>query len=275
MVFHRYKFRVRRRIERQLTVITRSKGKDMAEINGENAADMDIDDLFADEEKTPTPTATPSNPDEDQGNEPSAATLAVTKRINEVREKTEKAVEARIAKDNGFETYAAMTEAKRQAKEDAIIKESGLDADEIEKVVTPLLKQRQADDPRFARLAELEAEKKAKEIDEQLASINETTGQQLTLEALPEATLKLWEKGIPLEQAYFATQGKALFKKGIPAVNNGTLTHLAPTGTKGKTTTRGYTEEEKAIYQETLALGDYSISDEELNKQTVTLKKEG
>ena len=82
-------------------------------------------------ETPPAPTTTPE-------------TKAVSKRINEVRAQTERETREAMAKELGYESYAAM----KQAKEKKVLTDAGLD-EESAKVVDKLVEQGLADDPRL------------------------------------------------------------------------------------------------------------------------------
>lgn len=243
----------------------------LIEDEGVKALDMDIDDLFKDPEES-LPQDEPSNTsDEGKAKEPkSELTQNMIDRINEVKRKTEEETKDLIAKENGYESYAAM----KKAKEDKLVREHGFDKEDVEKVLNPLLEQRLADDPRLKKLEEYERRERDIYINEKLAAINKTTGQSLKITDLPQDTIDLWGKGVDLEQAYYATQGKTLITKTVSQIQNGTLNHLAPGSGSGNVKSRGYTAEEKAMYAAILGQAGYSITDKELAQKTVVIKKE-
>ena len=83
---------------------------------------INLDDLFKDDQTTGTPPVV----DETKKLE---LTAAMSKRINEVKAKTEQETRDKIAKDLGFESFEAMSKAK--TKQD--ITEAGLDPEQVEK----------------------------------------------------------------------------------------------------------------------------------------------
>lgn len=240
-------------------------------LSNDDSLDKEIDDLFKDpEESQPQENEASTKIDGDGEKSKSDMTQNMINRINEVKRKTEQEVLERVAKEAGYESYAAM----KKAKEDNLLKEHGIDKDDVEKVIKPLLEQRLADDPRLKKLEEYEQRERDIYVNQQLSAINKTTGQNLKITDLPQETIELWAKGIDLEKAYYATHGKTLITKGISQVNNGTLSHLAPSGSAGSVKTRSYTEEEKAMYASILGMAGYKVTDKELAAKTVAIKTE-
>lgn len=232
----------------------------MPPVEDENVLDIDVDALFSDDpedgtpepETPPAPTATPE-------------TKAVSKRINEVRAQTERETREAMAKELGYESYAAM----KQAKEKKVLTDAGLD-EESAKVVDKLVEQRLADDPRLKRLEAIEKQQQEVFVAKQLAAINTAAGTSFkSISELPPETLALWEKIGDLKQAYYATQGDTIFAKRSAAGQNGSTAHLANPGSNGGgTKTRGLTEEEKALWR--MVMPD--ITEEELSKKTMDVK---
>lgn len=225
---------------------------------GDNDIELDIDDLFNDPEAAPTSTEqNPSNtPDLDM-------TKAMTKRINEVKAKTEREAQDKVAKDLGFENYAAM----KKAQEEDLIKQRGYDPEDMADLLEPLIQKRLADDPRLKKLEQIEARERDLYVQSQLAAINQATGQQLKMADLPQDTLDLWSKGIELEQAYYATHGKTLLTKTASQNQNGSLAHLATGSSSGQVKTRRLTNEEKEMWRAIVP----GITEEELSKKTTKI----
>lgn len=232
---------------------------------GEEILDIEIDDLFKIPDETPSseddPNLKPKTPEEKKAE----FTQAVTKRINEVKTKTEKETLEKVAKDLGFESYAAM----EKSKQDEIIKKQGYNPEDLEKVIEPLVQKRLADDPRLKELETFKAHERDQYVQSQLKAINEATGQTLTVKDLPKETLDLWAKGVDLEQAYYATQGKQLITKAKNQVNNGSLDHLALGSGAQQPKMRRLTESEKDMYR---AIAPH-LTEEELNKKTIEVQK--
>lgn len=218
----------------------------------EDPLNLDIDDLFKEDDGSqPSDNANPNG---------ATMTQNMTKRINEVRAKTEKETKEALAKELGYDSYEAM----KKAKEAEIIKGAGYNAEDLSKVIDPILEERLKNDPRLARLQEYENREREAYIETQLKAINETTGQNLKKSDLPKETLDLWAKGLDLEQAYYATHGKQIVAKAA----TGSLTHMASTPGQGKVKTRPLTAEEKALYRSI----NPSITEEELSKKTTEIK---
>ena len=221
--------------------------------------DINVDDLFRDDledesnnpEEPPAPSATPE-------------TKAVSKRINEVREQTARETRDAMAKELGYDNYEAM----KKAKEKKAIKDSGLD-EESEKLIEKLVEERLADDPRLKKFAEIERKQQEAFVKNQLDAINKSAGTTFaSIDQLPPETLSLWEKIGDLKQAYYATQGEALFTKRSKADANGSTSHLASGGQSSGAKTRALNEEEKAMWR--LVMPD--ITEEELSKKTIEIK---
>lgn len=215
---------------------------------------LNIDDLFKDEDDSPA--SEPSSTEKPEGE----LTQNMINRINTVKQNTEKETQEKIAKELGYESYDAM----KKAKTEKTIKDAGFDPKDVEEILEPLLKQRLSDDPRLKKLEEYEKREQDRYVEQQLASINQATGQQLKIEDLPKETLELWAKGIELEQAYYATQGKEILTKGVSQVSQGSMTHLAPAGGVGSVKTRKLTAEEKDMWRSIVP----GITEEELAKKT-------
>lgn len=227
--------------------------------NSEENLDLSLDDLFED------PDDSQSSDDNDQTTPPNNdLTKNMSNRINEVKSKTERDTLERVAKDLGYDNYAAM----QKAKESDLIKKHGYNPDEIESMIEPLIQKRLADDPRLKKLEALEQQEREIYVQSQLKAINEATGQQLTAADLPQATLDLWAKGIELKQAYYATHGETLITKGNIQQQNGSMTHLASGASTGGAKVRRLTDSEKDMYRSIVP----GITEEELNKKTTPIK---
>lgn len=227
----------------------------------DDVLEIDVEDLFKDPEET---EETETTKETKETTESSPETKAVAKRISEVKSKTETEVQERVAKEAGFESYAAM----KAAQEKKIMADAGLDEDDVEAVVSKLVEKRLADDPRMKKLTAYEEREKQQFVKTQLSEINKLTGQNFTsLDQLPPETLSLWEKTGNLKQAYLATQGEELIIKGIKQSEKGTLTHLANSGSNTGIKTRALTEEEKDIWRAIMP----DITEEELSKKTTKI----
>ena len=116
------------------------------EDDNNNELNISIDDLF----KDPEPEVQPR---EETSEEPQPnMTKAVSERINTVRRKTEAETQDRIAKELGYDSYEAM----QKANEQKMLRDAGLDEEEIGAVVEKLVQKRLAEDPRLKKLEEIE-----------------------------------------------------------------------------------------------------------------------
>jgi hypothetical protein len=222
----------------------------MAKTNGETL-DLNIDDLFDDNGDDPEAGTPPAK------EQPLELTAAMTKRINEVRAKTEATVRDNIAKDLGFDTYEEM----EKAKDKKAILEAGYDPDDLEAIIEPLVEKRLASDPRMLKLQEIEAQEKETYIDTQLSEVERLTGLKVTKDDLPKETLDLWSKGVDLAQAYIATNAAKI----VSSNTKGSTAHLQSGSGTSKIKRRGLSEQEKELYRAINA----DITEEELNKKTV------
>lgn len=224
--------------------------------------DFDIDDLFKDPEETQT---SDKENEADTKTEPSEMTKAVSNRINEVKIKTERDTKDAIAKELGYDSYEAL----QKSKERDILKEAGLNDEDIEPIIQKLVDKRFAEDPRMKRLEEIEAKEKAIFVKDQLKDINKFAGTNFKdVKELPNEVLVMWEKTGNLKQAYLAVQGEAIISKSLAGNHNGSLAHLANPGTNGTgVKERPLTEEEKDIWRMTIP----DITEEELNKKTMPI----
>ena len=233
--------------------------------------ELSVDDLFKDPEESltreePSTTKSEDKADTDSKSEDDGMTERVKNRIKEVRRKAEQDTQEKIAKELGYNSYSEML----KAKESKLIKEHGFDEEDVEKLLTPLLEARLAADPRFKKLEEIEQREKESYITEQLKAINTISGNKFkSVEDLPDTTLKLWAKGVELEEAYLATAGKELLTKNAAKAQKGGLEHLAQASSNGGTKKRGLTEYEKEMYRSIMP----DITEEELNSKMIDINK--
>lgn len=224
---------------------------------------LDIDDLFKDEDESQESDETSKTQEDLKDGD---MTKRMSERINEVRAKTEKETRDKIAQEAGYKDYAEM-QSKKQEK---LVEKHGLNPEDLAKVINELGYVK-ADDPRLTRLAALEAEQRNAYIQRELAEINKITKQQYTsAEQLPKDVIQLWGKGVDLSEAFFAKAGKTIITKGAAALENGSLSHMAPAGQNKGTSTRGLTDFEKDMWRAIVP----GITDKELSEKTIELKKE-
>lgn len=234
----------------------------------DDVLDVSIDDLFNDEEDSQTSDNSQeqtSNSDDSKNEEESMnLTKNMSKRINDVRRKTELEVQERVAKQAGYESYEDMM----KATERKIVEDQGYDPDEISALLEPLIEKRLATDPRFKKLEEIENREKDDYLAKQLAEINKVSDVKYkSVNDLPDDTIQLFGKGIDLKQAFYATHGEGLISKAANKANNGSLNHMAPLPNGNGVKTRGLTAEEKDMYRMIIP----GITEEELSKKTIEI----
>lgn len=228
-------------------------------LKNDNETIFNIDDLF----KDPVDQEEVETVKDESDKDSAESTHAVSQRINEVRKKAESETEERIAKSLGYESYADML----KAEEKRAMTKAGLDSDELLSLVDSLVEKRMANDPRMKRLAEIEADDKAKFVDKELSAINAISDiKYKSVDELPESVRKLWEVTGNLKQAYLAAEGEKLLTKSRASEMKGSTSHLATTN-NGSTSSkvRPLTEDEKDMYR--AVLGDY-YNEEEISKKT-------
>lgn len=229
----------------------------------DDTMNFNIDDLFKDELDEENQEDTEDNSDKDTNTD--NTTEAVSRRINEVKRKTENETQDRIARELGYASYKDMQEAKKNQK----LRDAGLDTDdkELMAVIDKIVEERLSNDPRIKRVDDYEAKQKQKFVDTQLEQINTFAGSNYTsVDQLPKDTLAMWEKTGNLKQAYLATHGEELLTKKSSSHNKGSLTHLADNGSSNSGKKARYlTDEEKDIYRS--VLGDY-VNEDDLAKKT-------
>ena len=235
--------------------------------HSEDALDKEVDDLFKDPEDSQpqTNTSTEDLVDQSDKSGKDVMTQTMTNRINEVRSKTEKDTQDKIAKELGYADYATM----KKVQTDKLVQENGFKPEDVEKILKPMLEERIKNDPRFKKLEDFEKREQTAYVTTSLANINKVTGQILTVDDLDKEVLNLWSKGVELEQAYYAIHGKTILTKGVNATQNGSMNHLAPGANAGLTKTRKLTDEEKAMYR---SINPY-ITEEDLAKKTTVVDK--
>lgn len=227
----------------------------------------ELEALFQEEEQGTPPVVTEITP---PATEPPEQKLSgkegakvVAERINAERKS--------IAEKMGYASYEEMlaaqkekAEADKRAKEEQLIKDKGLDPEDVKGIYEELLK----DDP---RMKELESFRK-KQVEEyglkQLAEITKLTGGAITkLEQLPKNVVDLWAKNGDLKAAYLQLEGEKLIVQARSAQSKGTTQHMQnPSGTNPpQPKTRALTDDEKLVWKQFHP----NITEEELNKKTM------
>ena len=227
----------------------------------------ELEELFRDDEtqqETPPATETENPQEDDKKSEDVTSTQTFARRLKESTDKARKEERDNIAKSLGYESYDDM----QKKRERDLLDSKGLDVDDVSPVIDEIVKQRLDNDPRMARLAELEA-KQVKEFGKQeLSELTKLTGGKITsLSQLSREVMESWAKKGSLVKAYMEVEGVNLVNSIRSEQSKGTTEHLAnPSGGVPATPTKRHlTNEEKAMWK----AFHPQMTDEELNKKMI------
>ena len=245
--------------------------------NGANEFSLEeIEAFLSDDGQATPPVETEEQPQESQTTEDnktmenkqsksSETTQAFSKRLNEDREKT-----ARLM---GFNSYAEMI----KSREEQMLKDKGLDPDEVKPIVDELVEKRLKDDPRMQELEEVRKSKIEAWAKKELAEITELSGGKITaVNQLSQEVVNLWKQKGSLKAAYLEVEGERLIREArlgaASEQSKGSTAHLnSPSGTPGQIAKsvekRPLNDKEKAIWK----LFNNNITDEELSKKTTKI----
>ena len=239
--------------------------------NGANEFAIEDIEAFLKGDKADTPPAeNPETPPAAQPGDDAAkqqktieTTKAFAHRLKEEKEKARNEAFDTIAKENGFENYAAM----KAANEAKLLKEKGLDPEEVTPIVEELLKKRLADDPRLKELDAFKQQKIQDWAQQELTELNALTGGKISkIEDVPKNVIERWKTKGSLKAAYLELEGEKLIKEMQSGQNRSTTGHLnSPSGVPvapNAADKRPFTQKEKDIYK----MFNPSVTDEELNK---------
>lgn len=204
----------------------------------------------------------PPKEDGKKSNEPSETTKAFAKRLREATEKARKEERDKMATDLGYASYEEMTKAKEQQ----LLKDNGLDPEQVSPIVEKLLEERLSKDPRLKELEELKQKQMEDFAKKELSELNKLTGENYTsIDQLPKDVLDSWKQTGSLKKSYISLHGEELLLKARKETHKGSTEHLQnPAGkAPSPTNTRPLTDEEKAVWR----LFNPKITEEELNKK--------
>lgn len=234
----------------------------------------ELEELFKDTQPT-TPAAeedtTPQdgNDGADDDNNKSnnvENTKAFANRLKQSTDKARKEEREAIAKSLGYESYEDM-ETKRKNK---LLEDKGLDPTDVSPIVDELVKQKLESDPRMQELEEFRKYKRDEFAKRELAEVTKLTDGAITsLAQLPKEVINRWQELGSLRLAYLELEGENLIARAKGGQSKGSTSHmnsLNSNATPPPTKTRPLTAEEKQIWK----VFNPGISDEELNKKTVT-----
>lgn len=232
-------------------------------LNGDGAASPAADDV----NKEGSPAA---QPDDGKTNEKDVTkvteTQAFAHRLKEETNKVRNEERENIAKSLGYENYAAM----QKSREADLLKENGLNPEEVSPIVEQIVNKRLAEDPRLKELDSYRQQKVNEWAQKELAELKDLTGGKISkVEEVPKDVIELWKTKGSLKAAYLELKGEELIREArISAAgeqSKGSTSHLkSPSGTpfvpeEGK---RPFTEQEKEIYK----LFNPDVTDEQLSK---------
>lgn len=193
-------------------------------------------------------------------------TQAFARRLREETNKVRREERDNIAKSLGYENYAAM----QKAREADLLKEKGLDPEEVSPIVEQIVNKRLAEDPRLKEFETYRQQKVNEWAQKELTELKDLTGGKISkIEDVPKDVLELWKTKGSLKAAYLELKGEELIREArISAASEqskGSTGHLktpsgaAPVIEEGK---RPFTEQEKEIYK----LFNPEVTDEQLSK---------
>lgn len=236
----------------------------------------DIENLLNGEDAT-TPVAIETEDgsqgtqtDDTPGETPAANTVTETQafahRLKEATTKARNEERDNIAKSLGYENYADM----QKKREIEMLRDKGLDPEDVSPVVQQLVEQRLAEDPRLQELDNYRQERVNAWAQKELTELKELTDGQITsLKDVPQDVIELWKTKGSLKAAYLELRGETLIREmraGIASgQSRGSTSHLTgPQGTPASRNAnkRPFTDKEREVYK----LFNPGITDEQLSK---------
>lgn len=235
----------------------------------------DIEDFLNSVDHAETPTAQKeesspaAQPDEGQQEQKTdvTETQAFAHRLKEATQKARSEERDNIAKELGYESYAAM----QKAREKSMLEERGLDPDDVAPVVDKLVEKRLQEDPRFQELDKFREQRMQEWAKSEVAELSQLTGGRISkLEQVPKNVIELWKQKGSLKAAYLELEGEKLIREmqaGIAGEQSkGTVQHMnSPQGNPKPLSDdkkRPYTQQEKDIYR----LFNPDVTEEQLSK---------
>ena len=176
-------------------------------------------------------------------------TKAFAKRLKEETTKAKLEAKEEIAKSFGYDSWDDYYNSQTNSK----LLDKGLDPDSVRPVLEDLIK----NDPQYIEAMKYKAEKEEleKEIfaSNSLKALNEEMGTNFkSVQELGSQVIDLWNKGIPLAQAYAAYNYDKIRQNAIKKSNaedNGKSHLKTLTGGNDKTQTRELSQDELSIFR--------------------------
>lgn len=242
--------------------------------NGANEFTIEeLERLFNDEPEQETPPANEEENDaqqddvsnDDNGTKSDNSNVDTTKAFaKRLKESTDKArLEERdaIAKTLGYNSYDELI----KSQENNVLKDKGLDPEEVSPIIEELVKKRLDADPRMLELAEL----KKKQVEEfgrkELAEISKLTNGEITsLTQLPKEVISRWKEKGSLKAAYLELEGEKLITKMRSEQSKGSTEHLkSPSGAETASSNKRHLNDEE---KQTWLFFNPGTSKEDLDK---------
>ena len=235
--------------------------------NGANDNIIDeLEQLFNDEQSQETPPETTNTEAQGENNTESKVdtTKAFAKRLKESTEKARREERDNIAKTLGYNSYEEL----QKSRENNILKDKGLDPDEVSPIIDDIVKQRIDNDPRMKELENYRQREMKEFAKKELAEITKLTNGEITsLEQLPKEVVDAWKSEGSLKSAYLKVEGERLILKARSDQSRGSTSHMQSLegASPQPTNKRPLTAEEKELWK----FFNRGVTDEELNKKLV------
>lgn len=227
----------------------------------------ELEQLFNDETSQETPPETTNTEAQSENNTDNSkvdTTKAFAKRLKESTDKARREERDNIAKSLGYNSYEEL----QKSRENNMLKDKGLNPDEVSPIIDELVKQRINEDPRMKELEGYRQREMKEFAKKELEEISKLTNGEITkLEQLPPQVVDLWKTEGSLKSAYLKCEGERLILKARSDQSRGSTSHLQ--NLQGATPTpsnkRALTDEEKEVWK----FFNRNITDEELNKKMI------
>ena len=223
----------------------------------------ELESIFRDEEE-------PQSPAEGNGDSAQEPQVDQTKAFAQrLKERTDKAVaeeRERMAKEFGYDTYAAFVE----DKEKRTIEHHGFKPEDVSPMIDELVKQRLEQDPRMKELEDYRSQRAKEFAQQELKQLQELTGGTITsMDQIPKDVIEDWKQSGSLKSSYLKLHGEELLAQARAGSGKGTTSHLAsaPSAPPQPQAERVLTAEERRVWK----LFHPDITDEELDKKRVKI----
>ena len=200
----------------------------------------ELERLFNDVQEQESPTANEEkdvqedNVSNDKGTESDNnnvdTTKAFAKRLKESTDKVRLEERNAIAKTLGYNSYDELI----KSQEENVLKDKGLDPDEVSPIIDELVKKRIDADPRMHELEELRKQQIEEFGRKELGEITKLTNGEITsLTQLPKEVISRWKEKGSLKAAYLELEGEKLITRIRSEQSKGSTDHLkTPTGSQ-------------------------------------------